>query len=50
MGLEGAGPVQTGRGLLGSTPPRAAPIGEDEELTMVMLRPACEHIANGTLG
>lgn len=50
MGLEGAGPVQIGRGLLGSTPPRAAPIGEDEELTMVTPRPACEHIPNGTLG
>lgn len=50
MGLEGAGPVQIGRGLLGSTAARAAPMEEDEELTTVMPRPACEHIANETLG
>lgn len=50
MGLEGVWPVQTGRGLLGSMPARATPMGEEEELTTVMPRPACEHIAKGTLG
>lgn len=50
IGLEGAVPVQIGRGLLGSMPASAAPMEEDEELTTVTPRPACEHIANDTLG
>jgi len=48
--LDGVGFGQTGRGLLGSTLPRAAPRGAEEGLTMVTPRPACEHRVRGTFG
>ncbi len=41
---------QTGRALLGSTLPRAAPRGAEDGLTMVTPRPAWEHRVRGTFG